>query len=48
METTHLPGLPSAKEIENNDGYSVGEIQKELLTKIEELHLYILRLQDDI
>ena len=37
----HLPGIPSAKEIEKN-GISIGEMQSKLLEKIEELTLYII------
>jgi hypothetical protein len=39
----HLPGIPSAKEI-SNDGLDLGDMDKELLRKIEELSLYIIRL----
>jgi hypothetical protein len=41
----HLPGLPSAKEIEENNGYGLGEMQIKILEKIEELTLYILQLK---
>ncbi|WP_437921162.1 hypothetical protein [Sphingobacterium sp. LRF_L2] len=37
----HLPNLPSANEVEQN-GVSLGEMNKLLLEKIEELTLYIL------
>ncbi len=37
----HLPDVPSAKEV-TTDGFAVGEIQKVLLRKIEELTLYII------
>lgn len=37
----HLPGIPSAKEIEAN-GVSLGESQAKLLEKIEELTLYLI------
>ncbi|MGD8780279.1 MAG: hypothetical protein PVH88_15095 [Ignavibacteria bacterium] len=37
----HLPGIPSAGEVEEN-GLSLGEIQAKLLEKIEELTLYIV------
>lgn len=36
-----LPGIPSAREI-SKDGQDLGEINKQLLKKIEELTLYIL------
>lgn len=38
----HLPGVPSAKEVESN-GIQVGEMNKILMEKIEELTLYILQ-----
>ena len=43
----HLPGLPSAAEIEE-EGISVGESQKLLLEKIEELTLYVIELKKEI
>lgn len=43
----HLPGVPSAKEIET-DGLAVGEMQKVMMEKIEELTLYIIQLQKQI
>jgi hypothetical protein len=39
-ENKHLPGVPSAKEVE--DGVSVGEMQRVLLEKVEELTLYVI------
>ncbi len=43
----HLPGIPSAKEIEDN-GQHLGEVQIKMLRKIEELTLYVLQLQKEI
>lgn len=43
----HLKGIPSAKEVEEN-GIDVGEINKLLLQKIEELTLYTIELKKDI
>ena len=40
-ENHHLPGIPSAREVEGK-GISVGDIQAELLAKIEELTLYMI------
>jgi hypothetical protein len=37
----HLPGVPSAKEVETN-GLDVGNNQAILLKKIEELTLYLI------
>ena len=40
-EKGHLPGVPSAEEVEEN-GIQVGEMNKVLMEKVEELTLYIL------
>jgi hypothetical protein len=42
-ENKHLPEIPSASEIEKNDGVNLGEMQVKLLQKIEELTLYIIQ-----
>jgi len=41
----HLPGVPSAKEVEEN-GIKVAEMNKVLMEKIEELTLYILEQEE--
>lgn len=38
----HLPGIPSAREVEAN-GVSVGRMQAKLLEKVEELTLHLIR-----
>jgi hypothetical protein len=43
----HLPEMPSAKEFER-DGMAVGEMNKLLLKKIEELTLYLIEQKRDI
>jgi hypothetical protein len=43
----HLPGIPSAAEVEKN-GINVGEMQKLQLEKIEQLTLYIIELKKEI
>ena len=43
----HLPDIPSASEVEKN-GVNVGEMQKKLLQKVEEMTLYIIQQQEDI
>ncbi len=43
----HLPNIPSAKEIET-DGQHLGEIQRKMLEKIEELSLYVIELKKEI
>ncbi|MBK9731471.1 MAG: hypothetical protein IPO83_09295 [Chitinophagaceae bacterium] len=40
----HLPGIPSAQELEA-DGISVGDMQNKMMQKIEELTLYVIALQ---
>ena len=42
-----LPNVPSAAEVEA-DGMSVGEMNKVLLQKVEELTLYVIELQKQI
>jgi trimeric autotransporter adhesin len=37
----HLPNIPAANEVETN-GQNLGEIQKKMLQKVEELTLYII------
>jgi hypothetical protein len=46
-ENKHLPLVPSAKEVEEK-GISVGEMNKILLKKIEELTLYVVEQQKQI
>jgi hypothetical protein len=44
----HLPGIPSADEVNNSAGVEVGEMQRLLVEKIEELTLYILKQEEKI
>jgi uncharacterized protein YaiE (UPF0345 family) len=46
-EHNHLPNIPSAAEIEK-DGQHLGEIQRKMLEKIEELSLYVIELKKEI
>lgn len=46
-EEGHLPDIPSAEEVAEN-GYSQHELNKALLQKIEELHLYIIQQDKEI
>jgi len=46
-KNNHLPGIPSAKEVESN-GVNVGEMQKLQMEKIEELTLYIIELKKEV
>jgi hypothetical protein len=41
QENNHLPGLPSASEVETN-GFELGDMQKRVLQKVEELTLYTI------
>ena len=43
----HLPGIPSAKEMDEK-GIGVGEMQRLQMEKIEELTLYIIQLKKEI
>ncbi len=43
----HLPGIPSAQQIAEN-GLELGDMQKRMMEKIEELTLYILQLNNRI
>lgn len=46
-ENKHLPNIPSAAEVEKN-GIEVGDMQKRMMEKIEELTLYIIELKKEI
>ncbi len=41
LQYNHLPNIPTAAEIEK-DGLKVGELQKKMMEKIEELTLYVI------
>jgi hypothetical protein len=45
-ENKHLPGIASAKEVET-EGLNVGEMNKAMMEKIEELTLYVIQLSKD-
>lgn len=44
----HLPGIPSAKDMEENGNVSLGKMDSQLLQKVEELTLYIIQQQKEI
>lgn len=46
-ENKHLPEMPSATAIEK-DGHDLGEVQRLLLKKVEELTLYVIELERKI
>ena len=45
-EKKHLPGIPSATTVEK-EGHDLGEMQKAMLQKIEELTLYVIELKKE-
>ena len=47
VQNKHLPGIPSAKDVEAN-GLGVGQMQMMLLEKVEELTLYMLKQQKEL
>lgn len=47
QQNKHLPNMPSASEIETT-GQELGEIQRKLLEKVEELTLYVIDLKKEI
>lgn len=47
-QNKHLPGIPSAAEVEKNDGIELGKISTQMLEKIEELTLYIIELNKNV
>jgi hypothetical protein len=47
QDKAHLPGIPSAAEVAS-EGVYLGDMQKRLLEKVEELTLYILELETRI
>ena len=46
-DNKHLPGVPSADQVEKENGFQVGAMQKVLLEKIEELTLYMIDLKKE-
>ncbi len=47
-EKGHLQNIPSAKEVAKNGGIELGEMNRKLLEKIEELTLYTIQQQKEI
>ena len=43
----HLPGIPSAADVAAN-GVEMGEMNKLLLQKVEEMTLYLIKLEKEI
>ncbi|MES2774777.1 MAG: hypothetical protein V4722_11370 [Bacteroidota bacterium] len=46
-ENKHLPNIPSAKEVEAK-GVNLGDMQKRMMEKIEELTLYVIELKAEM
>ena len=46
-ENKHLPNIPAASEIEAN-GMEVGDMQRKMMEKIEELSLYVIELKKEL
>lgn len=42
QKNKHLPGVPSAKEVMNEGGVELGEMNRILLEKVEELTLLLI------
>lgn len=47
MKTGHLPGIVSAAEVSEKGGVEVGELQRKLLEKVEELYRYVFELNKE-
>lgn len=47
QQNNHLPNIPKASELEKT-GIEVGEMQRKMMEKIEELTLYILQLEQQV
>ena len=45
QQNGHLPGMPSAAEVQADGGVEVGDMQRRLLEKVEEMTLYIIQLE---
>jgi len=46
-KNNHLEGIPSEKEVKTN-GVAVGEMQVKLLTKVEEMTLYMIQMEKNM
>lgn len=46
-QNKHLPGIPSAKEVEKDGGVELGAMNVKLLEKVEELTLYMIELKKE-
>ncbi|MBK9175547.1 MAG: SprB repeat-containing protein [Flavobacteriales bacterium] len=46
QRNSHLPGIPSASEVEEKGGVEVGDLQRRMLEVVEQQALYILQLEE--
>jgi hypothetical protein len=46
-QNKHLPGIPSAAEVEKEGGVELGDMSVKLLEKIEELTLYVIEMKKE-
>jgi len=46
-ENKHLPGVPSAEEVQKDGGVELGEMNVKLLEKVEELTLYVIQMKKE-
>lgn len=47
QKNKHLPGISSAKEVKENGGIDLGQMNLKLLEKVEELTLYVIELKKE-
>lgn len=47
MQQKHLPGIPSAAQVNAAQGIELGDMQKKLLEKVEELYRYVFQLNNE-
>ena len=47
QKNKHLPNMPSAAEVEKEKGFDLGDMQKRMLEKVEELTLYVIQLKKE-
>lgn len=48
MANKHLPGMPSAEEVNKDGGIELGQMNAKLLEKIEELTLHLIELNKKV
>jgi hypothetical protein len=46
-QNRHLPNIPSAAEVTAEKGFDLGDMNRRLLEKVEELTLYIIQLKKE-